>query len=378
MIKKIIMGTVLAASAIGGTALARDYISIVGSSTVYPFATVVAEQFGKTSSFKTPKIESTGSGGGLKLFCAGVGVEHPDITNASRRIKASEVAACARNGVTEIIEVKIGYDGIVFANSKKADPTELTRKEIFLALGKQVPDPHTGKLSDNPNRTWKDVNAALPASKIEVLGPPPTSGTRDAFAELALGSGAKAFPLLKELRGLGRDEATKIKEVMGKLGISEAVYDEMKKKKGKAPKGKHIFKAVAHAVREDGAFVEAGENDNLIVQKLDANPNAFGIFGFSFLDQNADKVRGAKIDGVEPTFENISGGKYPVSRPLFFYVKKAHMANIPGMKEYLEEFTSEKAWGEEGYLADKGMIPMPDDEREKFRKDVRTLTNLEL
>ena len=372
------MGTVLAASAIGGTALARDYISIVGSSTVYPFATVVAEQFGKTSSFKTPKIESTGSGGGLKLFCAGVGVEHPDITNASRRIKASEVAACARNGVTEIIEVKIGYDGIVFANSKKADPTELTRKEIFLALGKQVPDPHTGKLSDNPNRTWKDVNAALPASKIEVLGPPPTSGTRDAFAELALGSGAKAFPLLKELRGLGRDEATKIKEVMGKLGISEAVYDEMKKKKGKAPKGKHIFKAVAHAVREDGAFVEAGENDNLIVQKLDANPNAFGIFGFSFLDQNADKVRGAKIDGVEPTFENISGGKYPVSRPLFFYVKKAHMANIPGMKEYLEEFTSEKAWGEEGYLADKGMIPMPDDEREKFRKDVRTLTNLEL
>ncbi|MBT8419994.1 MAG: substrate-binding domain-containing protein [Gammaproteobacteria bacterium] len=379
MIKKTLIGTVLvAASAIGQTAFARDYISIVGSSTVYPFATVVAEQFGKTTSFKTPKIESTGSGGGLKLFCGGVGVKHPDITNASRRIKASEVENCAKNGVTEIIEVKIGYDGIVFANATKAKPAEFTRKEIFTALGKQVPDANTGKLADNPNKTWKDVNATLPASKIEVLGPPPTSGTRDAFAELALGGGAKKFPLLEKLRGLGRDDVEAIKKTMDELGIARDVYDGMEQKKGKKPKGKDIFNAIAHAMREDGAFIEAGENDNLIVQKLDANPNAFGVFGYSFLEQNADKVQGARIDGVEPTFENISSGEYPVSRPLLFYVKKAHMDNIPGMKEYLEEFTSEKAWGEEGYLTDKGMIPMPDAEREKFRQDVKSLTNLKL
>nr|VFJ45252.1 MAG: phosphate ABC transporter substrate-binding protein, PhoT family [Candidatus Kentron sp. DK]VFJ56963.1 MAG: phosphate ABC transporter substrate-binding protein, PhoT family [Candidatus Kentron sp. DK] len=374
--KKIIIGAVLATSFIGGTAAARDYISIVGSSTVYPFATVVAEQFGKTTSFKTPKIESTGSGGGLKLFCAGVGVEHPDITNASRRIKASEVEACARNGVMDIIEVKVGYDGIVFANSTKAEPAEFTRKDIFVALGKQVPDPKTGQLVDNPNKTWKDVDAKFPASKIEVLGPPPTSGTRDAFAEMALGGGAKSFPLLKRLRSLPASDAGSIRKIMDKLGIPRDVYGKMKEKRGKAPKGKDVFKAIAHAVREDGTFIEAGENDNLIVQKLDANPDSFGIFGYSFLEQNADKVRGASIDGVEPTFENISSGKYPISRPLFFYVKRAHVNNIPGMREYLDEFTSEKAWGEEGYLADKGMIPMPDEEREKFREDVKNLVNL--
>nr|VFJ49580.1 MAG: phosphate transport system substrate-binding protein [Candidatus Kentron sp. FM]VFJ49884.1 MAG: phosphate transport system substrate-binding protein [Candidatus Kentron sp. FM]VFK21825.1 MAG: phosphate transport system substrate-binding protein [Candidatus Kentron sp. FM] len=378
MIKRTVIGAILAASIIGGTASARDYISVVGSSTVYPFATVVAEQFGKTTSFNTPKIESTGSGGGLKLFCAGVGIKHPDITNASRRIKASEVESCAQNGVMEIIEVKIGYDGIVIANAKKAPPLALTREQIFMALAKQVPDPKTGKLIDNPHKTWKDIDPALPALKIEVLGPPPTSGTRDAFAELALGGGAKAFPLLKKLRGLGADEPAAIKETMDKLGIARSVYDEMEKKKGTAPKGKQLFKAIAHAVREDGIFVETGENDNLIVQKLDANPSAFGIFGYSFLEQNADKVRGARIDGVEPTFENISSVEYPVSRALFFYVKKAHVDNIPGMKEYLAEFTSEKAWGEEGYLTDKGMIPMPEEEREKFREDVENLVDLAL
>ncbi|VFN04549.1 MAG: phosphate ABC transporter substrate-binding protein, PhoT family [Candidatus Kentron sp. G] len=378
MIKRTVIGAILAASIIGGTAFARDYISVVGSSTVYPFATVVAEQFGKTTSFNTPKIESTGSGGGLKLFCAGVGIKHPDITNASRRIKASEVESCAQNGVTEIIEVKIGYDGIVFANAKKAPPIALTRKQIFMALAKQVPDPKTGELIDNPHKTWNEIDPALPALKIEVLGPPPTSGTRDAFAELALGGGAKAFPLLKKLRGFGADEPAAIKGAMDKLGIARSVYDKMEKKKGKAPKGKQLFKAIAHAVREDGVFVEMGENDNLIVQKLDTNPSAFGIFGYSFLEQNADKVRGARIDGVEPTFENISSGEYPVSRALFFYVKKAHVDNIPGMKGYLAEFTSEKAWGEEGYLADKGMIPMPGEEREKFRQDVENLADLGL
>jgi phosphate transport system substrate-binding protein len=319
---------------------ARDYISIVGSSTVYPFATVVAEQFGKTSSFKTPKIESTGSGGGLKLFCAGVGVEHPDITNASRRIKQSEFEKCQANGVTDVVEVKIGYDGIVVANSNKAAPLKLTRKDLFLALAKDVPDPNGGeKLVPNPYKTWKDVNSSLPDVKIEVLGPPPTSGTRDAFAELAMEAGAKTFDWIKAM--------------------------------GKSDKKK--YKAVCHSVREDGAYVEAGENDNLIVQKLDANPDALGIFGFSFLDQNTDKIQGSFIEGVQPTFDAIADGQYPVSRPLFFYVKKAHVGTIPGIQEYLAEFTSEKAWGPDGYLSEKGMIPMPDEERKMFSQNADSL-----
>ncbi len=335
---------VVGMTGLAGAGSARDYISIVGSSTVYPFATVVAEQFGKTSSFKTPKIESTGSGGGLKLFAAGVGVEHPDITNASRRIKKSEFEKCMKNGVGGVVEVKIGYDGIVMANSKKTKVMKLTRKDVFLALAKDVPDPNGGeKLVPNPYKTWKDVNAALPNIKIEVLGPPPTSGTRDAFVELAMEGGAKKFAWIKA----------------------------MKKKDKKA------YKRVCHTVREDGAYIEAGENDNLIVQKLNANPNALGIFGFSFLDQNSDKIQGSMVDGVSPTFDNIADGKYPVSRPLFFYVKKAHVDTIPGIREYLKEFTSEKAWGPDGYLADKGMIPMPEEERAMFRKNVMALKALE-
>ncbi|MDX1774958.1 MAG: PstS family phosphate ABC transporter substrate-binding protein [Desulfobulbales bacterium] len=315
---------------------ARNYISIVGSSTVYPFATVVAEQFGKTTKFKTPKIEATGSGGGLKLFCSGVGVEHPDITNASRRIKSSEVEKCMKNGVKEIIEIKIGYDGIVLANSKKTAPLMLTRKDVFLALAKDVPDTKGGeKLVPNPYKTWKDVNPSLPATKIEVLGPPPTSGTRDAFVELAMEGGCKKFDWIKSMKNTD----------------------------------KKAYKKICHTIREDGAFVEAGENDNLIVQKLDVNPAAIGIFGFSFLDQNTDKMQGSFVDGVEPTFEAIADGQYPVSRPLYFYVQKAHVGTIPGIAEYLKEFTSDKAWGPDGYLADKGMIPMPDEERAKFRHD---------
>ena len=346
--KTIIIVSVLifgATTLFAGASMAagRDYISIVGSSTVYPFATVVAEQFGKTTSFKTPKIESTGSGGGLKLFCAGVGVEHPDITNASRAIKKSEYDKCVANGVTDIIEVKIGYDGIVLANSKKSAPFKLTRKDIFLALAKDVPDPKGGeKLVPNPYKTWKDVNPALPAKKIEVLGPPPTSGTRDAFVELAMEGGAKKFDWIKAMK----------------------------------KKNKKQYKAVCHTVREDGAYIEAGENDNLNVQKLDANPDAIGIFGFSFLDQNTDKIQGSFVDGVQPTFEAIADGQYPVSRPLFFYVKKAHINVIPGMNEYLNEFTSDKAWGEEGYLSEKGMIPMPDAERAEFRSNVKNMKTI--
>jgi phosphate transport system substrate-binding protein len=358
MLKKTLVTAALSAAIVYGpahAAAARDYISVVGSSTVYPFATVVAEQFGKTTQFKTPKIESTGSGGGLKLFCAGVGVEHPDITNASRRIKKSEQDLCAKNGVTDVVEVKVGYDGIVLGQSKDTPTLDLTRKDIFLALAKMVPD-SSGKLVENPHQTWKDVNSALPDRKIEVLGPPPTSGTRDAFVELAMEAGAKKFDDLAKLRG-AKDEA-EIKSLMSKLGIPDSAYNKS---------GKKVFQAVAHAIREDGAFIEAGENDNLIVQKLEANPAAVGIFGFSFLDQNADKIHGAVIDGEAPTFDAIADGSYPVSRPLYFYVKKAHVGAVPGIEEYLAEFTSEKAFGEEGYLTDKGLIPMPEAERGQFR-----------
>jgi phosphate transport system substrate-binding protein len=323
---------------------ARDYINIVGSSTVYPFSAVVAEQFGKTSDFKTPKVEATGSGGGLKLFCAGVGVGHPDIANSSRRIKKSEVERCMGNGVTDIIEVKVGYDGIVIANSVKAKQLSLSRKDIFLALAKRVPAGTGSALVENSAETWKDVNSALPATKIEVLGPPPTSGTRDAFAELALEGGCTKIDFINAMKKTD----------------------------------KQGYKIVCHTVREDGKYVEAGENDNLIVQKLEANPAALGVFGFSFLDQNADKVQGSMVDGVEPTFENIASGKYPVSRPLYFYVKKAHIGVIPGIEEFLAEFTSNKAWGEEGYLTDKGLIPMPVDERKAFAAAVANRTNLSL
>lgn len=350
MLKKgliLTAASLLAVSAVSTVQAAsgRDYISIVGSSTVYPFATTVAEQFGKTSKFKTPKIESTGSGGGMKLFCAGSGIETPDITNASRRIKSSEYEKCQKNGVKEIIEVKIGYDGIVLANSKKAGQMTLSKKDIFLGLAKDVPNPNgEEKLIPNPYKTWKDVNPALPATKIEVLGPPPTSGTRDAFAELAMEGGCKQIGWIKALK----------------------------------KKDKKYFKAVCHTLREDGAYIEAGENDNLIVQKLVANPKAIGIFGFSFLDQNGDKIQGSIIGGEEPTFENIAAGKYPVSRPLYFYVKKAHMGVVPGMAEYLDAFSSDKAWGEEGYLADKGLIPMPKAERKQFLSDIKSAKNLVL
>jgi len=322
---------------------ARDQIRIVGSSTVYPFATVVAEEFGRSTGNKTPIIESTGTGGGLKLFCGGVGVTHPDVTNASRRIKQSEVDLCASNGVGEITEVKIGYDGIVLANSKKSPRQELTLRHLFLALAKQVPAPN-GDLMPNPHRTWKDVDPTLPDVKIEVLGPPPTSGTRDAFNELALEGGCTTFPELKALK----------------------------------KKDKSRYKGICHAIREDGAYVEAGENDNLIVQKLVANPSAFGVFGFGFLDQNADAIQGSIVGGTEPTFDNIAKGLYPVSRSLYFYVKKAHVGSIPGIREYVAEFTSEKAVGDYGYLADRGLIPAPKPERERVRADAMGLVSLEL
>ena len=350
------------------TADARDTISVVGSSTVYPFATVVAERFGNSSKFKTPKIESTGSGGGLKLFCAGAGVNHPDITNASRRIKPSELAMCASNGINEVIEVQVGFDGIVIANSKEAGLYQLSRKDIFLALAKDIPNPKGCDLSSNPkpyetclvsnpHKTWKDVNPALPDAEIEVLGPPPTSGTRDAFAELAMEGGCKAFPWIKEIKAQSK-QAKKDGD------------------KDLASKLKSRYKGICHTVREDGRYIEAGENDNLIVQKLVKNPYALGVFGFSFLEQNEDKVQGAKIEGNEPTFESIADKSYPISRPLYFYVKKAHIGVIPGLAEYLKEFTNDRAWGEDGYLADKGMIPLSEELRAKYANAAANLVVL--
>jgi phosphate transport system substrate-binding protein len=337
MQRTIVIGLVGAVSAIAlaGGAAARDQIRIVGSSTVFPFATAVAEQFGNRTGMATPVVESTGTGGGLKLFCAGVGEQHPDITNASRRIKQSEVDQCAASGATEITEVKIGYDGIVLANSKSAEPMNLTIPQIWQALAKEV-SVH-GEIKANPHRNWSDVDPSLPSKKIEVLGPPPTSGTRDAFVELVMDVGCAQFP-----------------EV-------EALDDDAKAK-------------VCQTMREDGAFIEAGENDNLIVQKLEANSNAFGIFGFSFLDQNLDRLQGNPINGVEPTFENIADGGYPVSRSLYFYVKNAHVGTVPGIEEYVAEFTSEEAVGPDGYLADKGLIPLPDDERAEVRKSATSFT----
>lgn len=344
MFTKTLCATALVMNTAAAPAFARDQIKIVGSSTVFPFTTTVAERFGKSTDFKTPVVESTGSGGGLKLFCSGVGTQHPDITNASRRIKESEVALCASNGVKDIVEAKIGYDGIVFANSKKADQVSFSLQDIFMGLAKNVPTGVDGETEPNPYTMWNEINPDLPAVKIEVLGPPPTSGTRDAFLELAMEGGCKSVGWIKDLKKTD----------------------------------KNAYKALCHNIREDGKYVEAGENDNLIVQKLNANPAAFGIFGYSFLEQNSDNVQGSMIDGVEPEFDAIAEGDYPVSRSLYFYVKKAHVGVVPGIAEFLAEFTDEDTWGEEGYLADKGLIPLTEDERVEGEKVINGLMNLSM
>ncbi|NBU24301.1 MAG: PstS family phosphate ABC transporter substrate-binding protein [Gammaproteobacteria bacterium] len=321
---------------------ARDFITIVGSSTVYPFTTTVAEQFGRQGRFKTPKVESTGTGGGVKLFCNGVGPQFPDIVNASRRMNASEFDTCRKNGVKDIVEVRVGYDGLTIAESKRGPVLNVTRKQVYLALAKQIPDPaNPTVLIPNPYTTWNQIDKSLPATKIEVLGPPPTSGTRDSFHELYMEAGCRTYPWLNTLRG----------------------QDEKR------------FKRICHTMREDGAFIEAGENDNLIVQKIEANRSAVGIFGFSFLEENLDQLRGSKIDGIEPTFETIASGKYPASRPLFIYVKKAHIGVIPGLLEFVNEYVSDKALGEEGYLADRGLVPQPKSDLARTRADVKSLKN---
>ena len=323
-------------------ALARDQINIVGSSTVFPFSTTVAERFGKSTEFKTPVVESTGSGGGMKLFCSGVGENTPDITNASRRVKSSEAEKCAANGVTPI-EAKIGFDGIVLANSRTSGRMEITRKQIFLALAKNIPNAG-GEIIPNPYSMWSEIDSSLPAVKIEVLGPPPTSGTRDAFAELALEGGCKKIDFIKAMRKVD----------------------------------KSAYKALCHTIREDGAYIEAGENDNLIVQKLQANPAAFGVFGYSFLDQNSDTMQGSIVGGIKPEFEEIASGNYPIARSLYFYVKKEHIDLVPGITEFMKEFTEDDTWGEDGYLVDKGLIPMSENSRKEWAKKINGLMPLEM
>lgn len=299
---------------------ARDTIRIVGSSTVYPFTTIVAEKFGNKTGAQTPIVESTGTGGGIKLFCEGVGENTPDAVNASRPIKKEEAEICAKNGITPI-EVKIGYDAIVLAMAKEHDDMVISTSDIYHALAKyRLVD---GKFVENSAVNWNDINPALPGHKIEVLGPPPTSGTRDSFVELVMEKHCKL-----EIKGAG----------MTVTPDEEKMY--------------------CRSMREDGAFIEAGENDNLIVQKLQANPNAMGIFGFSFLEENANVVKGATINDVTPNYESVQSGEYPISRPLFVYFKKEHIGVIPNLQEFIDEYQSEGAIGEEGYLTEKGLISL--------------------
>ncbi|MET3825810.1 phosphate transport system substrate-binding protein [Sphingomonas sp. PvP055] len=316
----------------GGGAGSRDHITVVGSSTVFPFTTMVAERLvNNRPGTKAPAIESTGTGGGMKLFCAGVGAAHPDIEDASRRMKASEYRTCVANGVTKIIEVQIGLDGIAFAEAKNGPKLQLTAVDLYKALAAQPNgQPNTAK-------TWKDVNPALPAIQIQVYGPPSTSGTRDAFAELILARGCEAI----------RPQMAALKE-----------------------KDAPAFAKACTAIREDGAYVDAGENDNLIVQKLQSNPNAIGIFGYSYLEQNNDKLTGVPLNGVAPTYETIARGAYPGSRPLYLYVKAAHLSAIKGLREFLDLYAA--SWEPGGPLAAKGLIAAPEDVRKRNAQVVKT------
>ncbi|MBY0408158.1 MAG: PstS family phosphate ABC transporter substrate-binding protein [Rickettsiales bacterium] len=318
-------------------AFARDQIRIVGSSTVYPFTTTAAESFGQGGQFKTPIVETTGTGGGFKLFCEGVGIDTPDISNASRPITDAEKELCKKNGVTEIVELAIGYDGIVLAQKKGAPALSLTKKQLFTALAKQLPG-KDGTLAANPNKLWSDVDASLPKSPITVYGPPPTSGTRDAFAELVMEKGCEAFPAFAKL------------------------YAD-KKERQKA----------CHAIRDDGAYVDSGEDDNVIIQKLTSNEQALGVFGYSYYDNSRAKIQAVKVDGVLPEMATVESGKYGVSRSLYVYVKKQHLGEVPGIAEFAREMLSEAAIGEDGYNTAKGLLPMGEKDKKKAREQLAKL-----
>lgn len=313
----------------------RTQIRIVGSSTVYPFTTAVAEQFKrKWPEYAAPIVESTGTGGGIKLLCAGLGAQFPDAANASRRIKKSEVQDCAQHGVKGLIELQVGIDGLVIAQSRQGSFPGLTERDIYLALA-------ANPFGKGPNRarTWKDINPALPDIRIEVIGPPPTSGTRDSFNELYMLKGCNSEPAMKALK--------------------------------KSDEDRH--KQICEKVREDGAFIEGGENDNLIVQKIAANPQALGIFGYSFVEENADRVKGLRLNGVEPTYDNIASGAFPAARPLYLYVKAQHVPAVRGMREFLAEYARESTWGRDGYLARKGLVAAPEAVRRQGESVARSL-----
>ena len=330
-IASLALGTAIALTG-QASAQVRDQIQIVGSSTVFPYTQAVAEQFANMGEFPAPVTESTGTGGGMKIFCGGVGEQTPDITGASRAMKASEYELCQSNGVKDVTEVLLGYDALSFANARSGPELSVSKAQLFQALAAEVEV--DGEVKANPYKSWNEIDSSLPAEPILVYGPPPTSGTRDAWVELVMEEGCGEFEAIKAL--------------------DEDRHDE-----------------VCQRMRTDGAFVEAGENDNLIVQKLVANPKALGIFGFSFLDQNADKVQGSTVGGKAPSFENIADGAYPISRALYFYVKQDHIGAVPGIAEFLSEFVSESAWGPDGYLTDKGLIPMSDKERKDWSTMVK-------
>jgi phosphate transport system substrate-binding protein len=321
-------GLVMAAPAI---AEARDQIRIVGSSTVFPYTQAVSEEFANKSSFSAPVVESTGTGGGMKIFCQGVGADHPDMTGASRAMKKSEYELCQQNGVESVAEALLGYDGLSIAVSRKGTVLDVSKEELFLALASEVPQ--DGKVVANPYKKWSDIDSSLPDMQIQVFGPPPTSGTRDAFVELVMEEGCAAFD---EIKALDKDR----------------------------------MKDVCSRMRQDGPFIEAGENDNLIVQRLNSDPSAYGIFGYSFLYENQDTLQAVKVNGVEPNFETIASGDYGISRPLFIYIKNAHRGVIPGLNEFVEEYVSEASLGPDGYLAERGLVALSDEKRAQVQEAV--------
>ena len=314
-------------------ALARDTISIVGSSTVFPYTQAVAEEYANATQSPAPIVESTGTGGGMKIFCEGVGEGTPDITGASRKMKQSEYELCQSNGVGAVTEVQIGYDGITLAYSNEAEAEyDLTKEQIFRALAAQLPD-DSGTMVANPNTNWSDIDASLPDVAIRVFGPPPTSGTRDAFVELVMDEGCEAVPAIEAMEGDAKTQA-------------------------------------CGTLRTDGAFIEAGENDNLIVQRLESDATTLGIFGYSFFFENQDQLKAAMIDGVAPSEETIADSSYPVARPLFIYVKNAHRGVIPGLDDFLDTYVSEDAIGDGGYLSERGLTPVSMEMREEDRAAV--------
>ncbi|MDP1630777.1 MAG: substrate-binding domain-containing protein [Caulobacter sp.] len=322
---KKLLGTIAAAAVMTVASqahAARDYVWAAGSSTVFPFSTRVAENFAKKTGGKAPKVESLGTGGGIKLFCGGTGEGFPDIANASRPMKKSEFDACTAKGVTDIIAIKIGFDGIVIASDKDGPDYAFRLEHLYLGLAAKVL--RYGKFVPNPYKTWDEVGTGLPGNRIVVYGPPPTSGTRDAFLELGMEAGARKYPMLDEMRSSNEKD----------------------------------FKGMVDPLRSDG-WIDAGENDNAIVQTLTRTPGSIGVFGFSYLEENGDKVKGATVNGVSPTPINIANGSYPLSRSLFFYVKKANIGVTPGLREFVEEFLSDAATGRGGYLQGRGLIPLP-------------------